>query len=422
MKFKRTKLDNGVCIITVPMKDTQTATVVVMVGVGSRYESEKEAGISHFIEHMMFKGTEKRPSFADINSELDSIGGEHNAFTSKDTTGYYAKVNSRHLDLAIDLIADIYLNSKIDEKEIEKERGAIIQELNMYEDRPMRKVEEVLDALLYQGNPLGREIIGYKETIQALKRDDLVKFKRRHYLADETVICVAGNFEEESTIDLLKKYFSAMEGGEKPVFSKIEEDQKYPAVNIKFKKTDQTHFVIGSRGYHENHPDRFALAILTTILGGNSSSRLFAEIREKRGLAYFVRTGADDFADCGYVATQASVGHDKLESAIEVILKEYKRITSEKVSERELRCAKEYIKGISVMNLESSDEVAMFHIDQEMKRKKIMTLKELLENFEKVTRDDILRVAQDVLKENTLNLAVIGPQEDEKKLQSLLKI
>ncbi len=422
MNYKKTTLGNGLRIITAPMKGTETVTVVVLIGVGSRFETEKEAGISHFIEHMFFKGTQKRPTTLDISSELDAIGGEFNAFTSKDKTGYYAKVDAKHLGTALDVIADIYLNSKIEEKEIQKESGTILQELNMYEDMPMSTVGDIFEKLLYGENPLGREIIGYKKTIASFKRKDLVRYMKKFYMANDTAVAVAGKFDEKKAVSRVKGYFSGMEKKKKLKFIEVSERQDIPQAKVKFKKTDQTHLVLGVRTYGWDHKDRFALSLLSIILGGNMSSRLFIEVREKRGLAYYVRTGVDSFKDCGYLATRAGVEHKNLEIALKKILDEYRKIKTEKVSEAELKKAKDFIKGKSVMGMEASDEVAMFLIDQEISKNRIMTVQEIFSLFDKVTEDDILRVAKDIFDNKKLNLAVIGPHKDQNRLNRLLDI
>ncbi len=420
MNYKKTTLPNGLRIITAPMKNTQTVTVLVMVGVGSRYESEKEAGLSHFIEHMFFKGTQKRPETLSIAEELDSVGGEFNAFTWKDKTGYYAKVDAKHFAVALDVVSDIYLHSKLDEKEIEKERGTIIQELNMYEDMPMRTIYDVFEELLYDGNSLGRIIVGSKKNISSFQRKDFVDYMNRFYVANDTVVAIAGNFDEKKALAETKKYFVEMKKGEKPGFKKISEKQKNPQVKIKYKKTDQTHLVLGARAYDYNHKDRFALALLSVILGGNMSSRLFMEVREKRGLAYRVSTGVESYVDCGYIATAAGIEHKNLELVVKTILHEYEMISSQKVEEKELQKAKDFVKGKAVMSLESSDEVAMFYIDQEMQKKKIMTLAEIFKEIDRVRPEDIQRVAKDIFQKEKLNLAVIGPHKNEEKLKKLL--
>jgi predicted Zn-dependent peptidase len=422
MHFKKTTLKNGLRVITVPMKETQTATIMVAVGVGSRFETEKEAGLSHFIEHMLFKGTEKRPTTLHISEELDAIGGEFNAFTSKDRTMYYAKADAKHIETILDVLSDMYLNSKLDEKEINKEKGTIIQELNMYEDMPIRNVEDVFEKLLYPKNNLGREIVGYKKSISSFKRKDFVEYMNRFYMANDTVICVAGKIEEEKIIAQMEKAFSAMKKSKKEKIVPVEEDQKAPALRIKFKKTDQTHLVVGVRAYHENHKDRYALVLLGVILGGSMSSRLFIEVREKRGLAYYVRTGVESYEDTGYFVAKSGVEHENLELALATILKEFQKISQEEVSEKELQKAKDLIKGKTVMGMEASDEVAAFFLDQEMARKKMLTLQEKFALIDKISSRDILRVAKDIFKNEKLNLAVIGPHKNGAKLKKILKL
>lgn len=423
MTYKKTTLKNGLRILTVPMEGTQTATVMVMVGVGSRYETEKQAGISHFIEHMLFKGTSKRPTAQSISEELDGIGGEFNAFTAKDKTAYYAKVDGRHVEKAFDVLSDIFLNSKLEQVEIERERGPILQELSMmYEDDPRRSVGEEFEKLLYGDHEMGRNIVGYKETIKSVVRKDFVSYLKKYYVAGEIVVCVSGKFNEKEIIGQIKKNFSSIENGAEAKFKKVSDKQKNPGLHIKLKKTDQTHFILGVRAYHQNHPDRWALSLLSVILGGNMSSRLFIEVRERRGLAYFVHTSVDTYQDCGYLGTQAGVEHKNLEQAITVILDEYGKIATEKVEEKELQKAKDYVKGRSVMGFEASDDVAMFFIDQEMHKEKILTPKEVFEKIDAVTAEDVLRVAQDIFKKEKLNLAIVGPHKNNKKIAKLMEV
>lgn len=421
MNYKKTKLKNGLRVVTAPIAGTETATVMIAVGVGSRYETEKEAGLSHFIEHMMFKGTKKRPNTQIITSELDAIGGEFNAFTGKDKTVYYAKTDAKHLDTALDVISDMYLNSKLDPKEIAREKGTILQELNMYEDLPMRHVEDVFEKLLYGNQKLGREIIGYKETIANFKRKDFVDYIKRFYVAGDTVVCVAGKIDEEKVARKIRKIFSKMEHRPKPELEKVEEKQGAPAVKVKHKKTDQTHLMLGVRTFDMFHEDRYILQLMSTILGGNMSSRLFIQVRERQGLAYYVRSGTEFYHDAGYLVASAGVEHKNLEKAVKTILKEFKLLTVKKVSEKELQKAKDFIKGKMVMNLESSDEVAGFLMEQEISKEKIVTPEDLFAKVEKVTAQDILRVAKEIFVSEKLNLAVVGPHE-EKKVKNFLKL
>lgn len=421
MKYKKTVFKNGLRLITVPVKGTETVTIIAMVNAGSRRETRKEAGLSHFIEHMFFKGTQKRPTTLDISEELDAIGGEFNAFTGKERTIYYAKVDARHFGTALDVISDIFLNSKIEEKEIEKEKGTIIQELNMYEDTPVRTVSDVLEKLLYPDNSLGREIIGTKETLNAFQRKDFFRYLEKLYTANNTLVCVAGKFKEQEIQKKIETYFSQLKKKKLPAVSKVIEKQKKPALKIKFKKTDQTHFILSVRTYPEKHKSYYALSLLSIILGGNMSSRLFIEVREKLGLAYYIRTETETYRDCGYLATQAGVEHKNLELAVQTILKEYKKIASTKVTEKELRRAKDFIKGKSIMGLESSDEVALFFASQEIRKEKIKTPKEIFRKIDKVTSGEILKVAKDIFSEKKLNLAIIGPHKNSKKILKGLK-
>ena len=421
MKYGKKTLKNGLRVLTIPMEGTQIVTVMILVGAGSRYENEKEAGLSHFVEHMFFKGTAKRPTTLDISEELDTVGGEFNAFTFKDKTLYYAKVDAKHFETALDVISDIFLNSKIEAAEIEKEKGTILQELNMYEDTPIRTVADVFENLLYKNNPLGREIIGIKKTIQSFRRKEFIRYLKNSYLANNTIICVAGKLNEKKALLAIKKYFSSMQRKKIKKFPPVKDSQCQPAVKIKFKKTDQTHFILGARAYKENHPQRFALSLLAVILGGNMSSRLFIEVREKLGLAYYVKTGIEAYADCGYLATQVGVEHKNLELATKTILQEYRKIANLKVGEKELQKAKDFIKGKSLMDLEASDEVAMFFAGQEMKKRKILTPGEIFEKIDKVTSTDILEVAREIFSQSKFNLAIIGPHQNAKKIRALLR-
>ena len=422
MQHKKTILKNGLRVITVPMRETQTATVMVMVGVGSRFETEEEAGLSHFIEHMLFKGTKKRPTTLQISEELESVGGEFNAFTSKDKTMYYAKTDAKHIGTALDVIADMYLNSKIDKKEIEREKGTIIQEINMYEDMPVRNIEDVFEGILYSGSSLGRDIAGKKKTVSSFQRSNFIDYMKRFYVANDTVVAVAGNFNEKKIIGDIKKYFGKMRSGEKNKISAIRENQKKPKVKIKFKKTDQTHLMLGVRTFKRNHKDRYALLLLSVILGGGMSSRLFIEVRERRGLAYYVKTSGDSYADAGYLSTNAGVEHKNLEKTISLILNEYKKISKKKVDQKELQKAKDMVKGAMAMGMESSDEVASFFVNQEISEGKILNLQEKFYLIDKVDVDDILRVAKAIFNEKNLNLAVIGPHKNAEKLEKELKI
>ena len=423
MEYHTHTLSNGLRIVLAPMPENRTATVIVMSGTGSRYENEHENGLAHFLEHMFFKGTSKRPSARAISEELDTIGSVYNAFTSKERTAYYAKVSSRYLDTALDVISDIFLNSTLPNKEIMKERGAIIQEIDMYEDMPMRTVDNVFDALIFgTEHPLGRTILGPKENIKSFSRKDFATYLKRNYTPLNTVVCVAGAFSKKKVLAKIKKDFGGLKHGNPPNFITFSSEQNAARVAIKEKKTDQTNLMIGVRAYPYLHKDEYALAVLSTILGGGMSSRLFLEVREKRGLAYSVHSFVERYPDTGYFGVQAGVEHAKLEKTVKTILAEFKKIKRAKVSNTELEKAKSYMKGNLVLSLETSDEIAQFAATSMINIGRIRPLGEILAGIDKVTAHDIERVARDILQTNKLNLAVLGPHLDKNRFTSLLHV
>lgn len=420
MRYTKYTLKNGLRIVLAPMVDTETATVIVMTGVGSRYETEKENGLAHFLEHMFFKGTAKRPNTIDISRELDAIGAEYNAYTSKDHTAYYAKVEAHHWETALDVVSDLFLNATLQPEEIERERGTILQEINMYEDMPARRVGEHFEKLLYKEHPLGREILGPKKNIQSFTRRDFMRYLGRGYRADNVVVGVAGKINPKTVKQAIEKHFAGIRAGKRPSFKKIKEAQQKPALSIHHKKSDQTHLIVGVRTYDMFHKDRFALALLATILGGGMSSRLFMEVRERRGLAYSVHTSVENYHDAGYLATQCGVEHEHLEKTIDVILAEYKKIAMEPVAPEELTKAKEYIKGHFALGMEGSDDVIGYLVTQETIRHQIILPKEYNKMIDRVTIADILRVAQDIFVNKKLNMAIIGPHTNDKRLMKIL--
>ncbi|MCX6766634.1 MAG: pitrilysin family protein [Candidatus Moranbacteria bacterium] len=427
MHFKKTTFKNGLRLITAPMKDTNTVTVIVAVAAGSKYESKKINGLSHFMEHMFFKGTKKRPKTKDIAEALDAVGGEFNAYTSTESTAYYAKVDKEHISLAIDVVSDIFLNSKIDAKEIEKERGVILQEINMYEDNPMMSVQEEFENLLYGDQPAGWKVIGTKENIAGVGRKDFVDYREKFYNAKNTVVCVVGNFGEMGEARVageIGKIFARLQKGEVNKKQKTAEKQSKPELKIKHKKTDQAHLVLGFRGYNMFNPDRFALTLLANILGGTMSSRLFLSVRERQGLAYYISASDDESTDCGYFSVRAGVDTDKkkIEKTVKTIVSEIKKMRARGVSEKELQKAKDNFRGKMALTLESSDDVASYLAGQELSRREIKKPEEILRQIDKVKRDDILRVAREIFVNNGLNLALIGPIEDGKFLKKMLKL
>jgi len=420
--YKKTTLKNGLRIITVPSKNTKTAAVLVLVKTGSKYETKDINGISHFLEHMFFKGTKKYPSTLKLIEPLDKIGGIYNAFTSEEYTGYWTKVDADHLDLALRWVSDIYLNSKIEQEEINREKGTILQELNMLLDTPMRYVYDLWTDLLYGDQPAGWDVIGTEEVIKKAKKEQFIKYLKEHYSSKNTIIAIAGNIDYKKTINKVKKYFKPINSNLVKDKLPVKEEQSKPESLIYYKDTDQTHLHLGVRAYNTFHPDKYALGLLAVILGGNMSSRLWISVRERQGLAYYVGSSIDTDTDTGSFITRAGVDNQKVEKAIVTILDEYKKISQKKITLAELKKAKDYIKGTSLIGMESSDEKASFYASQELLTNKILTLEEKFSKINKVTVDDIQRVAKDIFKPEKLNLALIGPFKDKKRFEKILKI
>lgn len=416
--IKIEKLKNDLRFIIAPMEGTKTATILVLFGTGSKYETRKNNGISHFLEHMFFKGTTKRPTAMDISSVLDSVGAEFNAFTSKEYTGYWVKVDASKIEIAMDVVSDMLLNPKFDEEEIEREKGVIIEEINMYEDNPIMHIEDVFERCLYGDTPAGWDTIGTKENILSFKRSDFINYLSSQYGTDRAVVCLAGNIDKKAPLD---KYFSSFEKSGFQDKEPVIENQQEPASLVSFKKTDQAHISLGVRTFPMGHKDEFILKVLPVILGGSMSSRLFHELRERRGLAYYVRTGSEFFSDSGHLTTQAGVPVDKVEEAIEVILSEYRKTKEELVGEEELKKVKDLIRGKSYIGLESSDNIASWYARHTLMRGKVISPEEYLAKIDEVTAEDIKRVANDIFQNKGLNLAVIGPYEDKNKFNKILK-
>ncbi len=420
--FEFYKFPNGLRLITVPMENTKSITVLVMVATGSRYETKEINGISHFLEHMMFKGTTKRPEATDISTELDSIGAEYNAFTSKEYTGYYVKCADQKLDTAMDVISDIFQNSKFDAAEIEKERGVITEEINMYLDTPARYVGDVFESLLYGDQPLGYEIAGPKEVIKKITRDEFINYFNTHYFDKNTVIAVAGNIKPEQAKIKVEKYFADIRDNREISPSPVKEEQKAPALKIFNKKTDQTHFVLGFRAFDYFDKKSKILDVMSLVLSGGMSSRLFQEFRDKRGLSYYVRSANTPYADTGYFEISSGVDNNRLIQALEVAMTECKKLTNEPVTEVELKKVKDFAHGKIAISLETSDELASFYADQQLLKRELLTPDEKLAIIDKVTAEDIRLLAKEIFTPTRLNLALIGPfQEDDKEINKVLK-
>ena len=419
--FEKTTLDNGLRVVTAPMPQAKSVACFVMLAAGSRYETKDTNGIAHFAEHMFFKGTKKRPTAREIAGEIDSIGGEFNAFTGKEYTGYYVKCAAEHRDVALDVLIDMLRNSKFDSDEIEREKGVIVEEMNMYYDTPRDYVDGVYDELLYDDTPLGWDIIGRKETVRAAKRETFIDYLERWYRAPRMVAGIAGSLGDDLIPRLEALLGDVPDGGigEPPP---AEWHQEAPQVKLHTKQSDQAHIRVGVHSYPLVHPDRYALSLLATVLGGGMSSRLFTEVRERRGLAYYIYGHQQGYTDTGTLFAQGGVDINRIDDAVQTVVAEFARIAAEPVEPDELEKARNFAKGRLVLSLEDPKGMIMFGLRNEVLEGTLREPDEVLAELDKVTREDIQRVAQDIIREDRLNFALIGPFDDSDRFSKLLAL
>jgi predicted Zn-dependent peptidase len=421
LKAKKKIYKNGLRVVTIPMKDNPTVTVLVLVGTGSDYEPKEINGISHFLEHMCFKGTIKRPTVQIISHELDALGCQYNAFTGNEYTGYYAKGDAKNFKQIFDIVSDVYLNSTFPEIEMEKEKGVIIEEINMYEDMPASHVQDLFTTLLYADQPAGRNTLGTKENIYKMKRDDFVNYKKKHYVSSNTVVVVSGNIQSSEVYEEINKYFNNAPVGKSGIKAKVKDKQTSPNILIKYKETDQTHFVLGVRSLDLFDKRNVSISMLSAVLGAGMSSRLFMKLREEMGVAYYVRAYNQASLDHGSFQISAGVNNGRIEEVIKEIIKECNLLIKEKVSIKELDKVKSLIIGNMKMSLEATDDIANFYGGQELLKKEIKNLPEKIQEVKKVTPDDLQKMAKLLFKNNNLNLAIIGPYKDKSKFTKILK-
>lgn len=420
--FKKTVLENGMRIITAPMQGTNTVTVLVLCGTGSDYESREINGISHFLEHMFFKGTTNRPTPDEIKHELDGMGSVSNAFTTHELTGYHVKAAKTYLPQSLDLLADIYKNSLLSEDEINRERQVIVEEMHRDRDMPNLYVWWLWERLLYGDQPAGWDVIGEETVIRALSQSDFSNYFTHQYVASNTAVVVAGNFDEPSITESVKNLFGDIRNVP-PSRSKpaLNETKKGPGLSVLYKETDQTHLTIGFHGFDARHPKRYAAEVLGTLLGGSWSSRMWDRIREKLGLAYTVMSAHEAYSNRGYLVTYAGVDHKNVGKTLRAALEEYKKIASEPVAEEELKRVKDYIRGTTLIGLEASNAVASFVGMEEMITGKPETVEEVFTKLDKVTPEDIRAVAQEMIVPEKLNCALIGPFKEQVEFEKIVK-
>ncbi len=408
------KLKNGMRVHLVPVTGTQAVTVLVLTKVGSRYETPELNGASHFIEHLMFKGTKRRPTTLDISRALDSVGAQFNAFTNKHVTGYYIKIDAKHTNLAVDMLHDMLMHSKFDPKEMDRERGVIIEEINMYQDSPMRHVEDLLEAIVFEGNTLGWEIAGTHKTMKEMKREDIIRYRDQHYIPARMVVTVAGNIPKDIRATLEKTFGSVKPSKEvHPSFEPFVQGASKKRVQVQYKKTEQIHLMFGFPSYGIKDDRNETISILSSILGGTMSSRLFISVRERKGLAYMVRSSNGVYDDAGMFSIQAGLDKSRVPLAYKTIMQELRKIKREGVTAKEVKEAIDHIRGGLLLSMENSSNQAEWYGDEELFLDQVRTPEQFMKRLEKVTAADVKAMANEILNEKKMKMAVIGPYKNE---------
>ncbi|MBD3251097.1 hypothetical protein GF380_01335 [Candidatus Uhrbacteria bacterium] len=424
MKPTIQKLKNGMSVILHPVPNAKSVTVFVYCRVGSRYETREINGASHFIEHLMFKGTKKRPNTEIIARTLDQYGANFNAMTSKDYTGYYIKIDARHTDLAVDLLNDMLFHSKYDPKEIDRERGVIIEEINMYEDNPQMHIEDLLEEILFPNSTLGWNIAGPKKVIRNITRKQLLDYRDRYYVPNRMTIAVSGNVtpsllkQLEATFGKRKAPKTSENTSYKPFRAPVE--LKRPVVGQE-KQTEQTQISIGFYGLPWGHPDEPAAKLLSVILGGTMSSRLFIQVRERKGLCYTISSYHQSLEDTGIFGISAGLDRKRLPEAMETIRGELKKILNRGVTAEELQRAKDHIRGKLTLAFEDSSFQSGWYGKQWMFMERTETPEERMKLLDAVTVTDVKRVARVIFRPSQMASAMIGPNAGTKTLEKLFK-
>jgi predicted Zn-dependent peptidase len=419
--YKKTVASNGLRIITEKLESTKAVTALVLAGAGSRYETKDINGIAHFLEHMFFKGAKRFKNTREVSEAIDSVGGTFNAFTGKEYAGYYVKVASEHLEVAMNVLSDMLMNARFDKEEIDRERGVILEEYNMYQDTPMYQIGWDFERLMFGDQPLGWDQIGTIELIKSVTKEQFQDYKNRFYTPDNMVLTLAGDIDHDKALELAEKYFKFPEAKKSNDFNVWEAFQNEEKVYLHEKKTEQAHIIVGMQSYPETHEDHWAEKLLGIILGGNMSSRMFLSVREARGLCYYISSHSDNFADAGIFSTSAGVRVGGIDEAITAIIGEYHKIKSDKIPQAELTKAKNFIKGKMILKLEDSEEYAHLLGKFELLHNETMTPEQILKEIEGVTIEDIHRVANDLFKPENIKIGVIGPYSDKSRFENLLK-
>lgn len=419
--YQKTTLDNGLRIITSSMPHTRSVCISFFIGTGSRYEANAEAGISHFIEHLLFKGTEKRATAKEISVAIESVGGILNGGTDKELTLYWCKVAKPHLQLVLEVLADMLLHSKFDPQDIERERRVIIEEINMSKDTPSQQANLLIDELLWPGHPLGRDIAGNKESVAAISREKMLDYLQRQYLPNNTVVAVAGNIKHQEVKTAVSQAIGNWASHQPPHGYSAYKPKKAQRLQIEKRDSEQTHLCLALPGLPLLHPKRFTLDLLNVILGQGMSSRLFIEIRDKLGLAYSIHSYVEHFLDSGSIIVYAGVEHKNLETVIKAILEQLYQL-KETTPESELSKAKELAKGRLILQMEDSHNVATWMGGQEILTGRILSVDQIISIIDAISAEELKQLAQALIIGDELRLAVVGPVSEDKPLEELLKL
>lgn len=419
--YHKTTLDNGLRLVTSEIPHARSASICVFIGVGSRYEPAAVCGVSHFIEHMLFKGTVKRPTGKEISEEIEGVGGILNAEAGKEMTVYWAKVPHAHFPLAVDVIADLLLNSKFQDDDIDKERRVIVEEINMLMDTPQEWVDVLFDQILWEDQPLGRDIAGTKESVLAMSKADILDFQHTHYSPANAVVSIVGPFSKEIVEEVVQDKLGQWKPSPRSASAPPSMTTSGPRLRLEYKETEQTHLCLGVPGFSYTHPDRYAIDLLNVVLGEGMSSRLFQEIRETRALAYDIQSYAHHYSDVGSSVVYAGVEPKRIDSAIEAILEQLRGL-KEPIPEAELAKAKELWKGHMVLRLEDTRSIASWLGSQELLLNRILTVNEVMEIVDQISSSTVARVANELFNSDRLHLAIVGPFRRESQFARLLKM
>ncbi len=420
MKYHKRILKNGLTIIEVPDKTAESVVVDFFVKTGSRSETAKENGISHFLEHFLFKGTQKYPNTMAITELVDGIGGEMNANTGKEHTQYYIKARYVHLPAIFEILTDMIQNPLLDKEELEREKGVIVEEINMYKDNPRINVGNILEEEMWRGDPLGRDVTGTSDVVKKFTQKMFTSYMSRNYQPGNIILGISGKYDRPALNRLITKYWAKLPAAKWQKWPRVKDNQKQARVKIEFKKTEQAHFNFGFKGYDVNHKRNAATTVLAAILGGGMSSRLFSEIRERRGLAYYVRAGNSQYQDTGMFDISAGIRVSNIEEALKVTSEILKEIKSIPVTERELSKAKAYLKGRTTLYLEDNQARLDWYLEQAAFKKTIRSPQEVFKQIDAVTSNQVRSIARDLFQPSKATLAIIGPYKSDKQFLKLI--